>query len=149
MTSEFDKDIDRIPFKKLTGNFSGFGGNCGQLALAIYNILKDKYKISFIVYSNYSDGIPTPKVLQAAEPMIYHVGIFVHENGDYGVFLDGDGIGSWEQMDKDIMDWYDLDNPPSVFVYKYSEELHSLIDTETNWNVPWGKFYNLLNRNAR
>lgn len=141
----FESDIDSIPFEKLKGKYWGFGGNCGQVALAIYELLKDRYEISFIVYSDYegAENI-SPRILQENESMIYHVGIFVHENDDVGVFVDGDGETDWEKIETDIMDWYGLTERPSRFIFKYDRDFHSLMDNDTNWTTSWKEFLELL-----
>jgi hypothetical protein len=115
------------------------GGNCGQVAQAIYFFLEDNnlpIKIGLIT------DVEEEADLLEGEPDIYHVYV-ISNNQRY----DEEGPITWKYLQKLAGDEYG-DYEPSEFIFDNLEKVAQIISRETNWNRDHGFFYGLLKKQS-
>jgi hypothetical protein len=113
------------------------GGNCGQVALAVFSFLEDNnlpIKIGLITNEDDENN------LIRGEPDIYHAYV-VYKNQRY----DETGPITIRYLAKLAEDQYQNFHP-FEFIFEPNEiqKVKKIIDTQTNWTNPSNWFYNKL-----
>lgn len=113
------------------------GGNCGQVALAVFYFLEDNKlpaKIGLITNEDDENN------LIRGEPDIYHVYV-IYKNQRY----DETGPISTRYLIRLAEDQYQ-NSYPTEFVFDANEirKVKNIIDWQTNWTIPNNWFYNKI-----
>jgi hypothetical protein len=120
------------------------GGNCGQVAYAIYKFIFLKFNthLEFGIITNAEEH----DEMIFGEPDIYH--IFLINNSK---FFDETGLIDKQYLLDLAEDQYDDFNPTLFIVEMPIEELDLLkiISANTNYDTHWSYFYNLIIENIQ
>jgi len=141
--SNSNKIINSIKYLNDFSDKSLSGGNCGQSTYALYKFLSDNYDIHLnigVISNNY---IENENELIMGEPDIYHM-FLVDEND---MMYDETGIIDSDYL-LDLAETQYGESSPSYFVFNMPEEekkILQIIRTQTNYNIDWQYFHNILN----
>lgn len=127
---------------KQKSNKSLSGGNCGQSAYAVHRFIRDTMRVNTQI--GVITNEPEEDELVNGEPDVYH--IFVVFNGKK---IDENSILSNEDLLELSEKQYN--NPdPEFFIFDMPTEERKvlrIISSNTNYNVDWNYFYDILENN--
>jgi len=109
-----------------------FSGNCGMYAIALGKKAQEtRHKVTMVVCSNEESS----EQLMYGESTIYHIAVEID-----GVLYDGKGETTLHDTGQFAAEIYD-DYQPKCSFFDLDDAFITFVRTQTNWSVPWEKYY--------